>query len=109
MACKILVPLEKIDRKRFNQLKVDARSIIARMEVMTGDGQTIHDRNGHVSFIRNLIAAIERNGEHMLYGSHNTLLSTGRTKVRSYTSYVTLDYLAERIERARSWASRHGA
>ena len=79
-------------QRKFEELKTKAKQVILELDLLKGNGTTIHKRNTLRGHILGCIRSIERTDEHeVIMGSHE------------YTLYYTLDGLEERITRAEGW------
>ncbi len=105
---RVLRSPDEMDHEKFDELKTAARSVIARLETVTGDGTTIHDAHMHIAKIHGRIRALERDGE-CIYRNIHTTKESGKSVRVAMASLSTLVVLGQRIEAGRKYASLHGA
>lgn len=83
-----------MNQERYKQLKQRASQVVSKLNHLTGDGATIHDRNAHRLNIRNRLRRLAEKGEYVYRGKY-------------YTSYSTLDGLEVLLDKAEAWMKPH--
>jgi len=79
--------------KRFEELKQQAIITLYELDMLTGDGSIIHDRNTYRGYIVRRIRRLEKKGE------------DGRYDNCSFPPY-TLDGLEQRLKEANIWITK---
>jgi len=82
-----------MDTKRFEGLKQQAIITLHELDLLTGDGSIIHDRNEHHHYITFRIRFLKEQGEKVFPGTRRIV-------------YYTLDGLEQKLKEANIWITK---
>ena len=79
--------------KRFEELKQRAIMILHELDMLTGDGSIIHDRNKYHYNITRRTQRLEEKGEEILVGEYGTI-------------WYTIEGLEQKLKEANIWITK---